>query len=321
MFRSTAFLFALAGLTSALSAAEALPVMATLKSGQRNPGFLVGAEPDGLVISTAPTGGNTAKVAYDSIQDLNVEEPKGWGSAMIQLNAGNFAGAEQAFARLADDYAALIPWKDGFGSVARLSHFKALKGQGKLKELAAAMDRQLAKPLALGDLNKIDFNELRGWAILGKGDMQALQSYLNEFQEAVNKWGLLPLFKPGLPGRVTASLAYLRGHLNDKAGKQDLALIDYHTAMTWNNGSDPVLFNMACLDALKIAAAKTAAKPDDLTLKKTAHFLAVSYRDLAGKGKVPAEFNALLTPLPEDKPAEPAEEASAAKAEEKKASE
>ena len=318
MLRLTALLLACVSLARPVLAADALPIMATLKSGQRNPGFLVGAELDGLVISTAPTGGNTAKLAYDTIQDLNVEEPKGWSAALLLLNGGNFAEAEQAFGRLAEDYAALVPWKDGFGSVARLNYFKALRGQGKLKELAAGMDRQLAKPLALGDLNKTDFNELRGWAILGKGDMQALQSYLNEFQEPVNKWGLLPLFKPGLPGRVVSALAYLRGHLNDQAGKPDLALIDYHTAMTWNYGSDRSLYGQACLAALKIAAAKATAKPDDLTLKKTAHFLAVSYRDIAGNGKIPAEFNAFLAPLPADKA--PAE-APAAKAEEKKASE
>lgn len=318
LFAFSLLILLAAGPASALRAADALPVMATLSSGQRNPGFLVGAEPDGLIISTAPVGGNTAKVLFSNIADLNVEEPKGWGSAEIQLNAGNYAEAEKAFAKLADDYAALIPWKDGYGSIARLNHFKTLKAQGKLKELAAAMDRQLAKPLALGALHKIDFDDLRGWAILGKGDMQALQFYLNEFQEPVNKWGLQPLFKPGLPGRIHASLAYLRGHLNDKAGKTDLALIDYHTAMTWNNGSDRILFGLACLDALKIAAAKTAAKPDDLALKKSAHFLAVTYRDLVGKGKVPGEFNALLAPIPEDKPAS---EAPSAPAEEKKASE
>lgn len=309
--RLAVFLLAL-GLAPLMPAADALPVRIILKGGQHNPGYLIRAEADGLVVGSSPTGGSTIKVPYANIQELNIEqEPKGWAAAVLQLNTGDHAGAEKAFAALAEDYAALIPWKDGYGSVARLNHFKALKGQGKFKELAAAMDRQLAKPLALGELNKADLDELRGWAILGKGDLQALQSYLNEFQEAASKWGLLPLFKPGLPGRVTASLAYLRGHLNDKTGKPDLALIDYHTAMTWNNGSDKALYALACRDALKIAAAQTAAKPDDAILKKTVHFLAVTYRDNVGKGQAPAEFTALLEPLPEEKPAaeeKPAEE-------------
>ncbi len=314
--RPITFFFALTLGVSA-SAADALSVMATLKSGQSNPGYLVKAEADGLVISSAPVGGNSAKVPYANIQQLNVEEPKGWGAAVDLLKGGNYAEAERAFAQLADDYEALVLWKDGFGAVARLNHLKAMKGQGKLKELAAAMDRQLAKPLALGDLNKVDFNDLRGWAILGKGDMQALQSYLNEFQEAAGKWGILPLFNPALPGRVIASLAYLRGRLNEQNQKPDLAFIDYHTAMTWNNGSDAALFKMACLDALKIAAAKTAAKPDDQATKRTAHFLAVSYRDIAGKGSVPKEYAALLEAIPEpaDAPEKPADsEAEEAKA-------
>ncbi len=306
MSRLAALLLALSA-AAPLFAADALPVMATLKSGQRNPGYLVSAEADGLVISAAPTGGNTVKVLYANIQELTVDEPKGWSSAVLQLNAGNYADAGKAFAVLADDYAALIPWKDGYGSVARLNHFKALKSLGQFKELATAMDRQLAKPLVLGDLHQADFQELRGWAILGKGDLQALQSYLKEFQDAPTKWGIQPPFKAGLPGRITASLAYLRGHLHDKQERRDLALIDYHTAMTWNNGSDRALFGMACLDSLKIAAANTAAKPDDRTLKKTAHALAVTYRDIAGKGSVPKEFAAHLDPIPEDKPKEETE--------------
>ena len=281
------------------AAGQALPIMATTTSGQRNPGFLVGAEADGLVIATAPQGGNSIKILYSTLQEVNVEEPKGWSLAVNQLQAGNYADAEKAFAQFADDYAHLIPWKDGFGSVARLYHFRALKGLGKHRELAAAMDRQLAKPLILGDLNRVDFDDLRGWALLGKGDLLALQSYLREFQEtAATPLAIQPAFKPGLPARLVASLHFLRGHLHDQQQRPELALIDYQSAMTRNYGSDHSVFEPACLHSLRIAATLSQAKPGDAVLKKTAHSLALTYRDCAGRGKLPAEYQALLESTP-----------------------
>lgn len=288
------------------AAGDALPIMAVTTSGQRNPGFLVSAEADGLVISASPQGGNSAKILFANIQELNVEEPKGWSTALARLNAGNYADAETEFSQFAEDYAALIPWKDGYGSLARLNHFKALKGLGKFTELASAMDRQLAKPLVLGELSKIDFNDLRGWAILAKGDLLALQSYLREFEDTTSpkNVSLQPPFKKELPGRFIASLAYLRGHLHEKQQRPELALLDYHSAMTFNNGSDRMVFATASLAALKITAAQAAAKPGDAALQKAARSLAVTYRDIAGQGKLPAEFAPLLAaPPPEPAPA------------------
>lgn len=302
------FLALTLALTSTVSfAADALPIMVTTKAGQPNPGFLTGAEVDGLIISTSPVGGNSVKMPYANIQELNVEEPKGWGSALLQLNAGNYTEAERAFAALANDYAHLVPWKDGYGSLARLNQFKALKNLGKFQELATAMDRQLAKPLVLGEATLIEFNDLRGWAILGKGDVLALQSYINEFQDGTaNKWSLQPAFKAGQPARIIESLAYLRGHLHEKQQRVELALIDYHTAMTYNNGADRAVFGQASLASLRLTAAQLASKPEDSTIKRTAFSLATTYRDLIGQGKLPKEFEPFLAYAPTPEPAAPA---------------
>jgi hypothetical protein len=89
------------------AAGDPLPVMAVTTSGQRNPGFLLSAEADGLVISASPQGGNSAKILFANIQELNVEEPKGWSIALARLNAGNYADAETDFSKFAEDYAAL----------------------------------------------------------------------------------------------------------------------------------------------------------------------------------------------------------------------
>lgn len=285
-------------------AAEALPIMVTTKAGQPNPGFLTDAEADGLIISTSEVGGNSVKMPFANIQDLNVEEPTGWSSALLQLNAGNYAEAEKAFAALADDYAHLIPWKDGYGSLARLNHFKALKSLGKFQELATAMDRQLAKPLVLGEATSIEFNDLRGWAILGKADVLALQSYINEFQDSTaNRWSLQPPYKAGLPARIVESLSYLRGHLHEKQQRPELAMIDYHNAMTYNHGSDRAVFQLASLAALRVTAAQLSVKPEEATLKRTAYALATSYRDIVGQGKLPKEYESFLAFAPEPEPA------------------
>lgn len=296
-----------------LHAGEPLQARITNAAGQPTPGFVMSADKEGLTIAASKDGSSSIKISYDSIQEINVEAPKGWAEATLKLNAGDFAGAGQLFGAIANDYANLVPWADGYGSIARLNYFKALKGLGKFADLAAAMDRQLSNPLALSAAALRDFNELRGWAILGKGDMLALQSHLAEFQESeTNKMSLLPRFKQELPDRMIASLSYLRGHLFDKQQQVDLALVDYHTAMTYNLGTDRSVFAQAAAASLKIFATKIEAKPDDKNLRRLAHSLAVTYRDCVGKGKVPAEFTAFLEPLPpeEEPPTSAAEAAS-----------
>jgi hypothetical protein len=288
-----------------LSGAEALPIMITLSNGQANPGFLVAADKDGLTVSTAPVGGNSSKVPYANIQGMNVEEPKSWPNALSLLNARRYAEAEVAFGKLADDYAALVPWKDGFGSVARLNYFKALKSQGKFKELDAAITRQLANQLVLGEYNQMDFDELKGWALLGKGDVQMIQSYVNNYQDAVKtKWDLQVPFRAGLPARMIASLSYLRAVVHEKQQNFELALVDYHSAMTYNQGTDQSVYAMALEASLRIVGAKLANRPEDPALKRLANSLALLYRDVVGKGKLPSEYEGfLITNEGGDKPA------------------
>ena len=176
--------------------------------------------------------------------------------------------------------------------------------ENKSVRLGKPMERRIFPQGA--DAKGRDFNDLRGWAILAKGDLLALQSYLREFEDTTSpkNVSLQPPFKKELPGRFIASLAYLRGHLHEKQQRPELALLDYHSAMTFNNGSDRMVFATASLAALKITAAQAAAKPGDAALQKAARSLAVTYRDIAGQGKLPAEFAPLLAaPPPEPAPA------------------
>ncbi|MCB1225017.1 MAG: hypothetical protein KDK99_04325 [Verrucomicrobiales bacterium] len=282
---------------STLHAAKPLNIQAIDNAGQSHPGFLMKADATGLVIAATENGGSSITLPYAQIQSLNVEEPRGWTQAQTALDAGNYPEAKIAFDKLANEYIDLLPWKDGYGSLARLNYFKALKGLNQLTELAAAMDRQLAQPLVLSDYYQADFNDLKGWAILGKDDILALEAFLLEFQEDVqSRESLLPLFKPA-PARLIASLHYLRAMFELKQQKPDLALIDFQSAMTYDFGSDPAIFGMSLKESLAIVATKLQTKPDDLTLKRLAHSLAVTYRDIVGGGTVPEPYVAYLPPV------------------------
>jgi hypothetical protein len=289
-----------------LAAAPALQVMAVTKGGQSNPGYLIDADAEGISIGTSPVGGNITRIAYTNIESLNVQEPQGWESAMMRFKAGNFEEAAQAFEQLGDDYEHLVPMRDGFGSLARLYQFKALRALGKLRDLDTAMTRQRARPLQLSEPYKLDLAELNGWALVGKADLTLLQGYINDYQDAAKtKWDLQPAFRKDLPPALVASLHFFRATLHEKQQNPELALIDYHSAITHNLGADTRAFQMAVESSLRIAAAKLSAKPDDAGLIKLAGSLAALYRDAIGGGKLPDEFAPLLV-APEPKTEEKA---------------
>ncbi len=293
-----------------MTSASAEPLQATisLKTGKVTAGYVTGAEADGVMLSVQPDGGGASKIPNDQIANLNMEEPKGWAQALSVFTAGDYAKAEGMFATLANEFDSLVPLRDSYGSLARLYHFRCLKQLGKLTELAAAIDKQLANQLSLGDFYQGYYDDVKGWAILGKEDWLALGSYIQSYEEEQLGSSLPQKPFQKLSEARVAALCFLRAKWHESQGDPDTALIDYHRAITFNLGAGRSLRARALEESLRIMAAKVEKKPTDGALRKRAHAVAVLYRDLAGAGEVPAEYKPLLT-KPEDPAPPPAAKA------------
>ncbi|MDZ4405867.1 hypothetical protein [Prosthecobacter sp.] len=274
--------------------AEPLSVQITNVSGEPTAAFLIAAEKDGIIISTAPNGGSSYKLPLANIRDMSIDEPKGWSTALQTYAAGNFAEAEKQFALLGEELAKIVPLQDGYGSLARLYQFRSLQKLGRHADLAKVMDKQLANPLNFGPHYMEDFVDLEGWTWLGKEDWQTLGVFIRKFEDAN------PLKLPQAPFKRLrssrlAGLCYLRAVWNERGQKQpDLALMDYHRALTLDLGSDTTLLRRSAVAALLITEAKLAAAPKDDKLTKQAKSLALVCRDLGGPGALPKEFEKYL---------------------------
>lgn len=291
--------------------AEPLQATITMKTGKVTAGYVTGAEADGVLVSLQPDGGGAFKVPNEQIVDINMDEPKGWSTAVSTFSAGRHAEAEGIFSKLATEYDKLVPLKDSYGSLSRLYHFRCLKQLGKLEELSSAMDKQLANPLSLGDFYQSYLDDIKGWAILGKKDWLALGSYIQSFEQEQLTSSLPQKPFQKLPESRQAALSFLRAAWNESQGNADLALIDYNRATTLDFGADRSLRAKALTAALRILAEKVEKKPGDKTLRQRAYSTAVVYRDLVGAGQVPETYKPLL-----EKPAEePKKEEAAPKSE------
>lgn len=298
-FRALALLGISVLFSPRLADAQGLQATITGVANETTAGFVVGADKEGILLSLVPEGGNAFKYPYAKIKEYAIEEPKGWSAALAAFQAGGFAEAEKQFEAMGMALEKLVPLRDSYGSLAKYYWFMSLKQQGKLAQLSSAMDRQLVNPMVLSEAFHEDLVDLQGWAIVGKQDWVQLMAYLQGYQDkSLQKDLPLPPFKKASRARL-ASLSCLRAILEEHDGSKDLALLDYHAALTHNLGSDRSLTTMALTGALRLANEQLLAKPDDGGLKRQAWSLAVSYRDLVGRGQVPPEYAKLLEAPPE----------------------
>ena len=198
------------------------------------------------------------------------------------------------FALLADELDKLVPLQDSFGSLARLHQFMSLQKLGRYADLAKAMDRQLANPLNVGAHYTEDFVDLEGWALMGKKDWRSLGAFIKKFEDAN------PLKLPQAPFKRLrssrlAGLCYLRAVWHEEAQKQpELALMDFHRALTLDLGSDLFLVRLAAVSALRLTDTQITATPKDEKLTKQAKSLPLVCRDLGGKDALPKDFEKYL---------------------------
>ncbi len=306
--KSTHLILLLAGtvMWTGVLRAEPLQATITLKTGKVTAGFVTGAEPGSVLISLQPDGGGAFAVPTEQIADINMDEPKDWSTALATFSAGRYTEAEGLFASLASEYDKLVPLTDSYGSLARLYHFRCLKQLGKLEDLSSTLDKQLANPLALGNFYQSYFDDIKGWAILGKKDWLALGSYVQSYEQEQLSSSLPQKPFQKLPESRRAALSFLRATWHESQGNPDLALVDYNRAVTFDFGADRSLRAKALSAALRILADKVEKKPTDKTIRQRAYATAIVYRDLVGAGEVPEAYKPLLVkPAEEPKKAEP----------------
>ncbi len=283
-----------------LSFAE--PLAASLITVQDQPmtGTILAADANGITFS--PSTGGQVNQPYANLKALNIIEPKDWPSAIAALEAGDLNSAEKQFAALATSLQTVRALKDSYGSQAVFYRLLALRGAGRFKELADELSTLAKAPLALGDLYQDVLNELQAWAALGANDLAAVSVYLKPLEDSAAQ-GPLPQapFKPMRPARM-ASVACLRGLMLEKNAKQDLALLDYHRAITLGFGADKGIASLALSHALDLLDAQLKAKPDSPQARLEGYALACIYRDVLGKGKLPAQWAALAVKPEQTKP-------------------
>ena len=285
--------------------AQVLPATITSPSNETTAGFVVGADKDGVFLSFVADGRNPFKLPFTNIKDYTIEEPNGWSAAMALYQSGNLTEAARQFEAFGTALEKLVPLKDSFGSLAKYYWFLSLRGLGDFARLATVFERQLANPIVLSELFQEDLRDLQAWVLIGKKDWVGLNAWIKQFEEADP---LLKLPQPGFKKTSKARLVSLccqRGILHEQEGRKDLALLDYHSAMTLDLGADRGLASIASLGALRIVEERLRAAPDNDRLKRQAHALAVHHRDCFGKGKLPPEFEKLAAAQPANPPAPP----------------
>lgn len=274
--------------------AEPLSIQITSVTGEPTAAFLLSADKDGIFVSTAPTGGSSYKLPLANIREMNIDEPKGWSTALQTYAAGNYSEAVSLFTQLGDEFAKLVPLQDGYGSLARLYQFLSLQKLGRYADLAKAMEKQLANPLSFGPHYVGEFVDLEGWAWLGREDWQALGVFIKKYEDSN------PLKLPQAPFKRLrssrlANVCFLRAIWNERGQKlPELALMDYHRALTLDLGSETTMVRRAAVAALLLTEVKIAAAPTDERLARQAKSLALVCRDLGGQGALPKEFEKYL---------------------------
>ncbi len=248
-------------------------------------GYVVKAQAGKVYFSASPTGKNAVPYSESLISRLTFKEPEGWAEAEKARLTKDFAAAEKLYEQIAVDYRDVAPLEDNYGSLARLNQLECLRNLGEYRKLARA--RPNLKKTSLSDSYHAQIDLYVGWASLAslktEREIEQLENLIKGFREKE------------LTGNQLAQAFYLSAMANEKAGKSDAALTDYHRAFTLDFGEDRDLAKMAMESALKLYAAVYKIEKDRQRLQE-AHGLASIYKSVFGE--VPSEAAQFDKPLP-----------------------
>jgi tetratricopeptide (TPR) repeat protein len=294
------------------------PVTLGLLEGGNPQGYVQNSNDQGILFATAP-GGAGQMVTYDKIRGEGIEKlirfeerAEVLGTPRALFAAGQYAEAAEAFGKVARDYAFILGGPQNFASEALFYQIESLKRAG----LYAAMAPLVNSPAAATIKTKLSPSyarpfELQGlWAILGQGDVAALKTALETYQEPQTGDAKLlksPNFKK-LPPIEVSQLAFLRAKVYEAEGAKDKALEDYYRCFTLAYGNDVLLSKLAMGAAMLIQKEDPRIAQENKPAINQMQSIAYLYSRRFGKEGMPAEFKAFAVKPVLPRPAPPAEE-------------
>lgn len=308
------------------------PVVIGLVEGGNPQGYIQGSNDQGVIFATAAGGGGQL-LPYARIRGEGLEKLIRYGELTEMMAGpralytdGDYAGAAEAFGKVARDYAIILAAPSNFASEALFYQIESLKRAGQYAAMAPLVESPAAATIAtkLPAAYQRDFELHKMWALLGKGDHEGLKSALEAYQEPqIGDRKLLktPSFKK-LPPAEVAQLSFLRARAYEAEGAKDKALEDYCRSFTLAFGNDVLLAKQSMTAAMQILKDDPRLAEGNPVALSEMRSLAYFYSKRFGKDSLPADLQVYAVKPPVERIVPPKEEGDAkAPKEEKKAEE
>lgn len=297
-------------------------------------GFVVTGDANTLVISQVENAPGGARFPQNQIKSIYWDEPDDWKEGWKLWTRRDYAAASKTFEDLAKTYANLAQIEDSYGAKAKYYQLECLRRTGQYSKLMDVLDEVKAVQLSDGYQKQIQlFNY---WGHVGKKLWEPLKLITNRFEMDASSVPAhtVPPTTPtlrGLDASLMIQIAYMRGIATEMLARaehkaaldaldpqvpetQDLvtktwakvktSTTDYARVFTLTYMSDRYIAKDAMERTMAILKEDPAIK-DNYPLQKEAYALASFYKDLFGKGSVPAAYEGFLK---EPKPPESLED-------------
>jgi hypothetical protein len=285
--------------------------------------YVVTGDARTLYLNESPAAPVGAPMPRAQIKGIYWEEPDDWKDAWKSWTRRDYAAAGKAFEDLSKTYANLAQIEDSYGSKAKFYQLECLRRTGQYSKLMDVYDEVKAVQLSKDYQKQVQlFNY---WGHVGKKLWEPLKLITDKFEMAASEipaYTVAPTTMPlrGLEPDLLVQIAYLRAistemlarglHKSAVAeldpqrpetgqevavawSKVKAALTDYARVFTLTYMSDGQLSQDAMERSMAILKEDPLIEKDYAT-QMEAHALAVFYKDLFGKGTVPASYQPFL---------------------------
>ena len=328
-----------------LSAAplSAAPIRVTITKKDENliTGWVTKGDDKSLYITTNPQAPGSP-LPWSQIANVVWEDPADWKEGLKLWTRRDYAAGAKVFGDLAKAYEGVNQLQDSIGAKAKYYQGECLRRSGRYAELMDVYDE--VKRVNLSEAYQRQILLFNYWGHVGKKLWPQLSSVINKRfvvpESEVPDYTIPPTVMPlkGIEAGLQIQIAYMRGistemlardeyktanealnpqipetqkAVDDAWARVKTALTDYARVFTLTYMSEP---NMA-KEAMERSMAIYKEDPtfeDNLGLKKEAYAVASFYKDIYGKGSVPAAYQPfLIEPKPPESTSEEKEEEAA----------
>ena len=314
------------GMVFAQDAVKEVPVTIGKTDGSNPQGFIQNSN-DQAILFSPNAGQRGGSIPYTQIRGEGLdklirfdERAEVLAEARAVFSNGDYNAAANAFGQIARNYAIILGVPQNFASEAFFYQLESLKRAGKYGALSELAESAAGKTIEtkLGAEYQRPFEFIKLWGLLGANRMEDLKSALGKYQQPVTGDAKLlpaPNFVD-MPVSDLAQIAYLRAKVYDAEGNKNNALDDYYRAFTLASGNDPLLSKLAMGAAMVIQKEDPRLAKEDDDAVSQMQSLAYVFAKRFGKEIMPEEIRryAERPPMPEFRPAPPAEESEPAAA-------